>query len=196
MAFVSIARTCHPDKCIDTGQATEYMKKVNEAYDVLSDPVKRRRYNEMQAYFGPTPQFTPTPRVRHHTEIAQVNAKPKARRLAMLELTPEPTPAEGTDEAGPTTFDSYASEGRPFDAWWSKGPFHDWDSKGSSAFDSWGSRGDVADWLQQWNKWVPGAKWEPDERWSNIDQEEERNTEKKRSSRKSSTFSGCVDQYR
>ena len=81
-------------------------------------------------------------------------------------------------ETGPTTFDGYASEGRPFDAWWSKGPFDDWESNGSSAVDSWGSRGDVADWWQQWNKWVPGAKWEPDERWFNIDQEELRKTEK------------------
>ena len=179
-AFRKIARTCHPDKCIDTeeGQATEYMKKVNEAYEVLKDQKKRQRYNEIQRYFGPTLQFTPTPRVRHHTELAQVKATPKARRLAMLEPTPKPPPTDTNDETGPNTFDSYASEGLPFDAWWSEGPFDDWESKGSSAFDSWWSRGDVADGWQQWNKWVPGAKWEPDERCSNIDQEEVRKTEK------------------
>ena len=81
-------------------------------------------------------------------------------------------------ETGRNTFDSYASEGLPFDAWWSEGPFDDWESKGSSAFDSWCSRGDVADWWQPWNKWVPGAKWEPDERWSNIDQDDGRKTKK------------------
>ena len=106
----------------------------------------------------------------------------------MLEPTPKPPPIENNYETGPNTFDSYASEGLPFDAWWSEGPFDDWESKGSSAFDSWWSRGEVADGWQQWNKWVPGAKWEPDEKWSNIDQEEVRQTEKKRSSRNSSKF--------
>ena len=91
---MTIARQCHPDKCLDTEkeQATEYMKKVNEAYNVLRDPAKRRRYNEMRVYFGPAPQFTPTPRARPPTSIAQVKAKPKARRRAMLEPTPEATP--------------------------------------------------------------------------------------------------------
>ena len=43
-AFMTIARQCHPDKCLDTEkeQATEYMKKMNEAYNVLRDPAKRR----------------------------------------------------------------------------------------------------------------------------------------------------------
>ena len=41
------------------------------------------------------------------------------------------------DETGPNTFDSYASEGLPTDAWWSQGTHDDWKSAGGFTFDSW-----------------------------------------------------------
>ena len=46
-----------------------------------------------------------------------------------------------TDETGPNTFDSYASEGLPTDAWRSEGTHDDWKSAGGFTFDSWWSGG-------------------------------------------------------
>jgi molecular chaperone DnaJ len=43
-AFRKKARTCHPDVC-DEPDAEEKFKKLNEAYDVLSDPRKRSQYD-------------------------------------------------------------------------------------------------------------------------------------------------------
>lgn len=106
--------------------------------------------------------------IAQRAECPQVKAKPKARRRAMLELTPEATPEGENNETGPITFDSYASKVNPFDAWWSKGTFDDWESKGSSSFDTWWSKGNDAEDLWQTEKWVPGAKLEPDEKWFNI----------------------------
>ena len=60
-----------------------------EAYDVLSDAVKRQKYNQVRVYRGAAPRFTPTPRARPPTAIAKVKAKPKTRGRGMLEPTPE-----------------------------------------------------------------------------------------------------------
>jgi curved DNA-binding protein len=51
-AFRAEARQCHPDvaKIINKKAAEERFKDINEAYDVLSDPDKRRTYDQL----GPT----------------------------------------------------------------------------------------------------------------------------------------------
>src|SRR5262249_22886411 len=41
-----LARKHHPDVAKDTG-AAEKFKEINEAYEVLSDPEKRRRYDSL-----------------------------------------------------------------------------------------------------------------------------------------------------
>jgi molecular chaperone DnaJ len=48
-AFRSLARQYHPDANQDDPQATERFKEINEAYDALRDPERRRRYD----MFGP-----------------------------------------------------------------------------------------------------------------------------------------------
>lgn len=47
-AYYRLAMQFHPDKNHDPG-AEEMFKKVNDVYQVLSDPVLRKKYNE----FGP-----------------------------------------------------------------------------------------------------------------------------------------------
>ncbi|MGK7894181.1 MAG: DnaJ domain-containing protein, partial [Xenococcus sp. (in: cyanobacteria)] len=44
-SFRSLARQYHPDLNPDDPEAAEYFKEISEAYDTLSDPLKRRRYD-------------------------------------------------------------------------------------------------------------------------------------------------------
>lgn len=48
-AFRNLARQWHPDVCRDIHQAAENFKLIAEAYEVLGDPEKRRRYDRAQA---------------------------------------------------------------------------------------------------------------------------------------------------
>ena len=48
-AFRKLARKYHPDVAKDKKRAEEKFKEINEANDVLSDPVKRRQYDELGA---------------------------------------------------------------------------------------------------------------------------------------------------
>ena len=44
-SFRRLARQYHPDLNPDDPKAAEYFKSISEAYDTLSDPLKRRRYD-------------------------------------------------------------------------------------------------------------------------------------------------------
>ena len=46
-AFRKKAREYHPDVAKDKVQGAEKFKEVNEAYEVLSDPAKRAKYDQM-----------------------------------------------------------------------------------------------------------------------------------------------------
>lgn len=48
-AFRRLARQYHPDVAADKKAAEEKFKEINEAYEVLSDPEKRRKYDELGA---------------------------------------------------------------------------------------------------------------------------------------------------
>jgi curved DNA-binding protein len=48
-AFRKLAREHHPDVAKNKKQAEEKFKEINEAYEVLSDPAKRKRYDQLGA---------------------------------------------------------------------------------------------------------------------------------------------------
>src|SRR5258706_15192239 len=48
-AFRKLARQYHPDTATDKKIAEEKFKEINEAHEVLSDPEKRKKYDELGA---------------------------------------------------------------------------------------------------------------------------------------------------
>jgi curved DNA-binding protein len=61
-AFRKLARQYHPDVAKEKRGAEEKFKAVNEANEVLSDPVKRKKYDELGANWQDEGSFQPPPR--------------------------------------------------------------------------------------------------------------------------------------
>jgi len=49
-AYRALVKKYHPDNCKDSKLANEMMNAINEAYDVLSNPEKRKKYDEYLVY--------------------------------------------------------------------------------------------------------------------------------------------------
>jgi curved DNA-binding protein len=60
-AFRKLAREFHPDVAKDKKKAEERFKEINEAYEVLSDPDKRKKYDELGANWKSGADFRPPP---------------------------------------------------------------------------------------------------------------------------------------
>lgn len=60
-SFRKLAREYHPDVAKDKKRAEEKFKEINEAYEVLSDPEKRKRYDELGANWKSGAEFRPPP---------------------------------------------------------------------------------------------------------------------------------------
>ena len=60
-AFRKLARQFHPDVAKDKKKAEEKFKEINEAYEVLSDPDKRKRYDELGSGWKSGAEFRPPP---------------------------------------------------------------------------------------------------------------------------------------
>src|SRR5690348_1592008 len=60
-AFRKLARKYHPDVAKDKKTAEEKFKQINEAYEVLSDPEKRKKYDQLGANWNQPGGFQPPP---------------------------------------------------------------------------------------------------------------------------------------
>ncbi len=60
-SFRKLAREYHPDVAKDKKKAEEKFKEINEAYEVLSDPEKRKKYDELGADWKSGAEFRPPP---------------------------------------------------------------------------------------------------------------------------------------
>jgi curved DNA-binding protein len=60
-AFRKLARQYHPDVAKDKRAAEEKFKEINEAYEVLSDPEKRTKYDQLGAGWQEGAGFEPPP---------------------------------------------------------------------------------------------------------------------------------------
>src|SRR5947208_15764223 len=60
-AFRKLAREYHPDVAKDKKKAEEKFKEINEAYEVLGDPAKRKKYDELGANWSSGSDFRPPP---------------------------------------------------------------------------------------------------------------------------------------
>ena len=60
-AFRKLARKYHPDVNKDKASAEEKFKQLNEAYEVLGDPEKRKKYDELGANWNQPGGFQPPP---------------------------------------------------------------------------------------------------------------------------------------
>ena len=60
-AFRKLAREYHPDVAKDKKKAEERFKEINEAYEVLGDPAKRKKYDELGANWKSGADFRPPP---------------------------------------------------------------------------------------------------------------------------------------
>ena len=58
-AFRKLARQYHPDVAKDKKAAEEKFKEINEANEVLSDPAKRKKYDELGANWKQGAEFRP-----------------------------------------------------------------------------------------------------------------------------------------
>jgi molecular chaperone DnaJ len=56
-AYHRLAFQCHPDRNWKSEEAHKKMEEINEAYAVLSDPIKRREYDLPRGYGIRVPKF-------------------------------------------------------------------------------------------------------------------------------------------
>jgi curved DNA-binding protein CbpA len=56
-AYHRVAFQCHPDRNRKSEEANEEMERINEAYAILSDPIKRREYDLPHGYGIRVPKF-------------------------------------------------------------------------------------------------------------------------------------------
>jgi curved DNA-binding protein len=101
-AFRKLAREFHPDVAKNKAKAEDKFKEINEAYEVLGDPVKRKKYDELGADWDKPEGFRAPPggrrgagagggapgaEPRRATDIRALDAAARPRRATILRAT-------------------------------------------------------------------------------------------------------------
>mgnify|MGYP003942040813 CR=1 FL=1 len=106
-AFRKLARQYHPDVAKDKKTAEQKFKEINEAYEVLGDPAKRKKYDEL----GPNWKriVSVKDRMRENTEIyVNTNGDSKTVR-GLVVICAEPRELTLVNLVGPIDIDKLAS---------------------------------------------------------------------------------------
>jgi curved DNA-binding protein len=87
-AYRKLARELHPDVTGDDGRATERFKQVTEAYEILSDPQRRRSYDMFGTRDAPPPAGPGFPNLDIDSVLDQLfpNRKKKPRPEAGVDV--------------------------------------------------------------------------------------------------------------
>jgi DnaJ-class molecular chaperone len=64
MAYHKLAFRYHPDRNPGEDEANKEMQEINEAYAILSDPIKRREYDLPRGYGSRVPKFKKSSKVK------------------------------------------------------------------------------------------------------------------------------------
>ena len=89
-SFRKLARQYHPDVAKDKKKAEEKFKEINEAYEVLSDPAKRKKYDELGRKLEVRRGFSSALRLGNNSPAAKIFADeaPVAENLKPILAAP------------------------------------------------------------------------------------------------------------
>lgn len=76
-AFRKLARQYHPDVAKDKKNAEAKFKEINEAYEVLSDPEKRKKYDRLGAHWRDEENGMPPPPPRSRSQTRAGASEPE-----------------------------------------------------------------------------------------------------------------------
>ena len=83
-AYRKLAFRYHPDRNKAGQAASKKMKEINEAYAILSDPIKRREYDIPRGYRGRVPKFEKGSKVK----VSSSSASPYRDRIGVVDKAP------------------------------------------------------------------------------------------------------------
>ena len=102
-AFRKLARIHHPDVAKDKVAGEAKFKEINEAYEVLSDPEKRRQYDELGADWQNGSRGPRTPRGYQNAPTHSPGVRPISNSTAQASaIFSSPSSAEGATVSAPT----------------------------------------------------------------------------------------------